>query len=163
MTEDRGCQVRDLLPTTFERMDGVLREQLQRDQGSTGARLAWDFLGEQATDAIADLLHCDVFELLARGWCVVRELHKYTDPEVYPIEKLALVQLGKHKVTATVHPVLSYSIDAVKLPPLRFTVELSANFDTVTLEIRGGRIRAVGAGECYVTAQAAASQRRCCN
>jgi hypothetical protein len=41
----------------------------------------------------------------------------------------------------------------MSLPPLRFTLELTAQFKAVALAIKAGHIGAVGAGECFVSAQ----------
>ena len=153
MADNSGCKVRDLLPDELDGMETEVRQALEKDAGAGGAKLAWSFIGSQATDAIADTLDFDVFELLARGWCAARELHEYTNPARHPRGEHSVVQLGEHKFTTSVHPVLKCSLDAVALPTLRFTLEFTATVEAVALDIVNGHITAAGAGECYVSAQ----------
>src|SRR6185312_7033020 len=42
----------------------------------SGRTLAWGFVGSEATDALRNVLDCDVFELVAQGWCVAKELQE---------------------------------------------------------------------------------------
>jgi len=152
MTEPSGIRLRDLLPPDVE-MKSVVKDELRKDADINQLSLAWRFVGSEATDAVRNVLDCDVFEIVARGWCVARELHEYTDSHKHPHDEKSVVHLGEHKFATNVHPVLNISVGAIHCPPLRFTLELAANFRSVALSICNGRITGVGAGDGYVSAQ----------
>ena len=153
MTESAGYPVRDLLPASLPRMDKVLQQALGKDSRIDPRKLAWGFIGSEATDAVRSVLDCDVFELLAQGWCSARELHEYSDPARHPPGERSIVYLAKHSFVQTVHPVLDVTVDSIPCPPLRFTLELAANFRSVALSITGGRITGAGAGDVDVGAR----------
>jgi len=147
MTESSGCQVRELLPASFSPMEDVLKQALCKDPGIGPRTLAWGFIGSEATGALRSVLDCDVFELVAHGWCVAKELLEYSDPARHPPGERSIVHLGKHSFVKTVHPVLDVTIDSIKCASLRFTLELAANFRSVALSISDGRITGAGAGD----------------
>lgn len=147
MTESSGCPVRDLLPASLASMDAVMKQELSKDSRIDPRKLAWGFIGSEATDAVRSVLDCDVFELLAQGWCIAEKLQEYSDPARHPPGERSIVYLARHSFVKTVHPVLEVTIDPVAYQPLRFTLELEANFRSVALSISDGRITAVGAGD----------------
>lgn len=153
MSEDSGCKLRDLLPANIGRIGQTLRTEIESERPKGGAALAWDFIATSATEKIVGALDEDVFELLARSWCVARELKEYTDPVKHPPGERSVVRLGRHKFTTSAHPVLTFRIGGFTFRPLRFTVELTAHFEPLELDIENGRIRAIGSGECKVSAQ----------
>jgi hypothetical protein len=156
MSEQYGCKVSDLLPDTFDHLDEVIKESL--DSGSEEARpnipsFAWKIIQSKAAQAVRGVLDGDVFELLARAWCVARELHEFTDRRKYPPGKDSTVFLGKHQVSTEVHPVLVMTVGSIEGPRLRFTLTLTAHFRSAALSIRDGHITAIDAGDCSVGAQ----------
>jgi len=156
MTEETGISVRELLPGSFSRLGQTLQEAASRENGPGERTLpgfAWRIAGSEASSALQTALDTDVFSLLARGWGVARELAKYADRSKYPAAVTTIVYLGKHSVTAEVHPVLIVSIDGIEWPPFRFTLALSANFETVALVIRDAHIIGLDSGDCSVSAQ----------
>lgn len=156
MTEQSGVLVRDLLPGRFSRMDEALKTEFRKDAGAGEAklsRLAWNLLESETTNAVHDVLACDVFELIARAWCTARELHGYTDESQHPHTERSIVFLGEHVLATTLHPVIVVTIDSLRCPPLRLTLDLDATFHSAALLIRGGYIKSLSTGECTVSAQ----------
>lgn len=153
MSEPGGVSIRKLLPGRFDQMDGRLKDELSKDSELSTRKLAWGFIGSEATDAIQNVLDCDVFTILAHGWCIARELLEYTDTTKHPIGETSALQLGKHKVTTSVHPVLVITIAPAMEQTLRFTLELAAEFRLASIVIRNGHIRRIESGECDVSAQ----------
>jgi hypothetical protein len=147
MTESSGCQVRELLPASLAPMDDVLKQVLCKNPDIGPRTLAWGFVGSEATDALRNVLDCDVFELVAQGWCVAKELQEYSDPARHPPGERSIVYLGKHSFVKTVHPVLDVMVESTRCASLRFTLELAANFRSVALSISDGRITGAGAGD----------------
>ena len=61
--------------------------------------------------------------------------------------------LGKHKLKQELNPILAIKIGSREELRLKFTLELMAEFKSARLDIRGGQIIAIGAGECSVDMQ----------
>ena len=156
MSEQYGCKVSDLLPDKFDHLDQVIKEGLDGDSEEARPsipRFAWQIIQSKATQAVRDVLDGDVFELLARAWCVARELHEFTDRRKYPPGKDSTVFLGNHQVSTEVHPVLVVTVGSLEGARLRFTLTLTAHFRSAALTIRDGHITAIDAGDCSVGAQ----------
>jgi len=147
MTESSGYPVRNLLPASLPRMDSVMKQELSKDSRIDPRKLAWGFIGSEATDAVRSVLDCDVFELLAQGWCMAEKLQEYSDPARHPPGERSIVYLARHSFVKTVHPVLEVTIDPAQCASLRFTLELAASFRSAALSIADGRITAVGTGD----------------
>ena len=152
MTEQSGLQVRDLLPNSME-MESTLKEVLCKDPGIASTRLAWGFIGSQATGAVKSVLNLDVFAVLARAWCVAKELQEYTDSSKHPSGERSVVYLGEHTFTKTVYPILKITIRPYTSVSLRFALELAADIRAVALGICNGYITSVGSGDGNVGAQ----------
>lgn len=152
MTEQSGLQVSDLLPNSLQ-LESTLRDELCKDSGIGATRLAWGFIGSEATEALKGLLKLDVFEVLARGWCAASELHEFTDRSKHPSGERSVVYLGQHAFTKTVYPTLTITIGSFKGVPFRFTLALTANIRSVALGICNGYITSVGSGDGDVGAQ----------
>lgn len=152
MSEQGGCPIRDLLPASFDGMADTMQTELCKQDGVAGGRLAWGFVGSQASAAVRDVLGADVFELVARGWCAANELHDYADPSRHPPNERAVVHLGEHAFVKVLHPGLEVMVGPVHCGTLRFTLELAANFRAVALAIVRAHIVAVDAGDGFVSA-----------
>jgi len=156
MTEQSGVMLGSLLPYEFGRMEETMRREFDKDPNVRTAgfpNFAWRVCGTEATNALHDALNCDVFELVARGWCFARELMTYADDSEREPNKRTIVYLGEHSVTTSVHPVLIVTIGTIKCPPLRFTLDISAEFKSGALTIQNGYIKSAGCGACLVSAQ----------
>ena len=115
----------------FYHLDEVIKEGLDSESKEARPaipRFAWQITHSKATQAVRDVLDGDVFELLARAWCVARELHEFTDRGKYPPGKASTVFLGNHQVSTEVHPVLVVTVGSIEGPCLRFTLTLTARF-----------------------------------
>jgi len=150
---DSGLMVNELLPDTFNRMEGVVRDELSKDPAMGLASRVWGLVGSTATDAIRSRLNFDVVELLGRGWAFARELHEYKDPSRHPRDESSIVYLGQHNMKTELYPVLTLMIGPMQSPELRFTLEMRAHINSVALSIRDGHITGLGSGDCFVEAQ----------
>ena len=153
MNEQSGCQIRELLPVSFDGMAGTMRTELCKQNGVTRGQLAWGFVGLEASSAVRSVLDGDVFEWVARGWCAAEELYEYTDPAKHPPNERAIVHLGEHAFVKVLHPVLEVMVGPIHCGSLRFTLELAANFRAVALAIVRAHIVAVDAGDGFVSAK----------
>jgi hypothetical protein len=151
MAEKDRPTIADLLPVrlTF----GPEAEAAMRDAaGGSGVRFAWDFVADQAGEALRGLLDCDPIELLAKGWIEARALRDYADPVKHPPGETALVPLAEHKLVRDLHPTLEVAVAGCPPVRLRFTVSLAAHFKGLTLSIRDGHITGGATGEAWVGA-----------
>jgi hypothetical protein len=151
MPEQKAVTVEDLLPARVQGIDEVIATELAKDGNTSLPVFALKLLGSEANDALRGALNIDVCELLARGWCAARELHKFTDCAKHPRGERSIVFLGEHSLTCKVHPVITISLGPTQFPPLRMTLELRANFRTAALTIQDGYITALSDGDCSVS------------
>lgn len=150
---DTAVMVYELLPDTFNGMEGVVRDELSKNPATGLASTMWGFVGSTATDAIRSRLNFDVVELLGRGWALARELHEYKDPVKHPPGQRSILHLGEHEMTTELHPVLTLMIGSMQAPSLRFTLEITAHIRSVALGILDGHITGLGSGDCFLSAQ----------
>lgn len=153
MNPTSSVKLKDLLPTELPGMRDAVEQELRREPVAGGGKLAWEFIGSEATDAVREALDCDLFEILAQAWCKVRALHEYTDETRHPRDEKSVVHLGEHEFPTTIPIVLTAMIGPIPGPTLRFALELIAHFNSAALSIRGGHIIAIAAGDCLVSAQ----------
>ena len=155
MSAGEGRTIRELLPSSFDNLDEVIeKDAAARLPGGEGIpQFLWRVIGEKSADAVRDTLNVDIFDEIARAWLTAVELSQYTDEKKYPPEQTQRVFLGKHTVKRELHPVLAIRVGSRDLLKLRFTLELGAEFRSAQLDIRAGRIVALGAGECFVSLQ----------
>jgi len=153
MNEPMSCPIRNLLPVSFDGMADTMQAELCKQDGVTRGKLAWGFVGSEASLAVRDVLDGDVFELVAHGWCAAKELYEYTDPSRHPPNERAIVHLGEHAFVKVLHPELEVTVGPIQCGSLRFTLELAANFRAVALAIVRAHIVAVDAGDGFVSAE----------
>ncbi len=153
MTERIIVAVKDLLPASLKGIGGVIKTEIGKEGKAGFPGFAWNLIGSKANDVLRGTLNGDVFELLARGWCAARELHKYTDPTKHPRGERSVVFLGQHTLTCKAYPMIIVTVGPTQYPPLRLTLELKATFRTAALTVQDGHIRSLDAGDCSVSAQ----------
>jgi hypothetical protein len=149
---DIGVRVTGLLPDTFKGMESAVKNELSKDPATSIASKFLGLIGSAATDAIRNRLNFDVVELLGCGWVVAQELHEYKDRQKHPPNETSIVYLGQHKMKTDVHPVVIITIGPMRRE-IPFTLELTAQINSVALSIRDGHITGAGTGDCFVQAQ----------
>lgn len=145
MTDSSGLKVSDLLPAGLQ-LEQTMKTKLCEDPGVAGTKLAWGFIGSEATNALKTVLNIDVFDVIGRCWCVAKELHEYADPSKHPAGEISIVNLGQHTFTKDLYPTLDVTIAPYKTS-LRFTLKLAANIRAVALAICSGYITSIGSGD----------------
>jgi hypothetical protein len=125
------------------------RDEAQDELAESGSRLArtkWPLLRDAAANCMkTGLSQVDPFALLAGAWCTAAEIRALAaetraapgSKEPYP--------LGKHKLAASVHPVVTLRCGPLIFPGLRFTVTVEGLVDCAILIIANGRLAAVEA------------------
>jgi len=143
----------NLLPPSFDHLDTTITSELKQQGAGAIPSYAAQLIGSEATDAIRDALHVNVFELLAQGWSIARELHEYTDPALHPPAERSVVFLGEHSLSTTAYPVLTVRVGEVSYPAIRLNFELTGKFRAAAIVIQNGHITGIETGDCSVTAQ----------
>ena len=108
---------------------------------------------DSARQELAKALDIDLIEFVARGWATVLRLREYADRERHPPDEVNVVNLGDHDIATESYPTIDVSIGTLALPVIRFTLKLSAHFESLVLTIRDGAIRKVESGNCKVSAE----------
>lgn len=138
---------RDVFEEGVEKVRGAI---LDEEDGAL-AQLPWPMVKSSVADALSQATATDKAYWLFRGWAFARELKAYKDKDKYPSDQTNLLKLGKHKLSGTLKPVVTITIEGVTLAKLAFEVEVKGNFNAVSIKIRDGRIIAFGGGECELT------------
>lgn len=141
-------ELADLISSGLQTVGERVEEELKTSDAAKSASIAWSLVKSEAASRLKDALSADALEVIATAWSKVRELKKYADPAKYPPDQSVVVHLGEHKVSCRMQPVIEVSFNEVRLPAIRFNLELVAKFKSAALTIRGGVIRAVAPGSC---------------
>lgn len=153
MPKPLDVSVAGLLPNDLTALPGILRTEAQTSEGKPLPGLALKIASDKAANAVRSGLNCDVFELLAKGWCVARELQKFRDTKLHPPGERSTVTLGEHRLATTANPTLTITVDSIRLKPLSLTLELAATFETAVLTIVDAHIVSLETGTCTASAQ----------
>ena len=151
MSDDYPAKISDLLPDHLEAIEAGVEQHL-RDEPGALIRLSVGLVKNEAARQLQSVLHVDAFELIAKAWASARELHGYTNVADHPPGHVEITHLGEHTLTTGVHPVLRITIAGHKLEPMRFSLILTAKFQSAALSIRDGAIIAVAPGDASATA-----------
>lgn len=147
MTDESGTRIRDLLLLSQDTIEENVQREMRRDAAVSQTRVAWSFIGSEATQAIDSVLDKDIFEVVAEGWAIADVLLPYADAKEHPRGERALVGLMEHSFIKVCHPVLDIMWGDTKCASLKFDLELAANFRSVVLTICDGYIVAVDGGD----------------
>ena len=125
------------------------RDEAQEKLSETGSRLArmkWPMFRDAAASCMkTELGKLDPFTLLAGAWGTALELRDLAAKtkatpglkEPYP--------LGKHSLSASVHPVVTLSCGPLTFPGLTFTVTIEGQVDSAVLIVADGRLHSIEA------------------
>ncbi len=125
------------------------RDEAQDKLAETGSRIArmrWPLLRDAAANCMkTGLSQVDPFALLAGAWCTASEIRALAaktkaapgSKEPYP--------LGKHKLAASVNPVVTLRVGPLIFPGLEFTVTVEGQVEGAILIIANGRLAAIEA------------------
>jgi hypothetical protein len=145
---DAGICLGDLISLKGADIESVLQEHIKESSAVAGAAgPILGFLASEAAEKLSGAMNADVFELIAHAWTKVRALEEYSDPKKHPPGETEIQTLGEHEITKTDEPVLTIEYGRVKLPALRFALELTVRFRSVALSISDGAIHSVAPGQ----------------
>jgi hypothetical protein len=129
----------------FEQKKDAIQATLT-EGGSKIATLHWTLTRDTALKGLTECLGgLDPLECFAKAWGTAMELRKLAVETANDPDATRDLSLAEHPLTAVVHPVVTIHCDPIALPPLRFTVTLNANVNSVVLIVRGGKLYSIEA------------------
>jgi hypothetical protein len=119
------------------------RDEAQATLSQTGSRLArmkWPLLRDTAAGCMkSKLAEMDPLATLAGAWCTAGEiLQLAAETKAAGSEKP--YPLGRHNLSASVHPVVTLRCGPLTLPALTFTVTIAGLVECAILIIASGRL-----------------------
>ncbi len=103
---------------------------------------------EKIMGTLGDLLDISVIEILIKVWNEGKLFRKYLDPDTYPANETIEITLVKHTITSVHRPYIEIRFDDARVDRIDFEISLTLQLQGAVLEIRGGRIIKVRAGDC---------------
>jgi hypothetical protein len=143
--------LRDLLPGRLDDVGTLARNELCKNEEVGAMKLAWDYVGSQLGDAIAQALDCDLMKVLAEGWAKADELASFAGPANR--DTRSVIELAGHEVSRQFKPVIAVTIGSCPCVELEFDFALSAHFGGVQLTLADGHITSGRTGNAWASAQ----------
>ena len=106
----------------------------------------------ETINAAKGLLDVDLTGFLVSGWQKHREVLAAARRSVAAPGSIELVNLATHQITATQRPVVNLVVDNQRVASVELGVFVVFDISALVAGIRGGRLVAVHAGRCDVTA-----------
>ena len=114
----------------------------------------------ETINAAKGLLDVDLTGFLVSGWQKHREVIAAARRTVAAPGSIELVNLATHQITATQRPVVNLVVDNQRVATVELGVSVVFDISALVAGIRGGRLVAVHAGRCDVTATLAIQDTR---
>ncbi len=144
---------------TTEDMEATLRHDL----GGLGPGLASVVTLGAVWAVLYRALDVRLDDILRGAWQTANDLQPYRDPDRYPPDQEALVEVGRRQLTSRHRPKVEVLVQGLRLT-IEFEVTLTLTIIGGRLRIRDGRIReitgSVFEGECLLTYGGMALLRR---
>jgi hypothetical protein len=138
--------------------EDALEQQIGSDSGSIGRalhdvpRATRNAALRQAAVAAAGLLDVDLIDILTAGWRKYEELVAAARRTLAEPGSTEVVQLASHRVTGSQHPFVTVSVDGRDVATLNLGLSVVLNVHALLADISAGRLAAVHAGRCDITA-----------
>ncbi len=148
-------QLFDLHAKGKQQIDSLRSQQKIRELQQTIQKkhldLKWPVVWDTVIGQIDKLLDIPLSGILLQAWAKKQEIEKYREPGKYPPDETFLVPLLTHTLASTHKPSIEISIGEVFHETIPFTISLKLHLKGFSLEIAGGKIMKIHAGECTAT------------
>ncbi len=143
-----ATRLRDLIHVSKADIEAAIAERAKEDAAAARATgQAGGFAASVAADQLNSVLDTDLYELLALTWAKWQQLKEAAaKSRLKPGDKIVETP-GKHEFTHTCYPTLTIYIGEVPLPEIKLTLELVAQFKSVSLSIANGLLLAIAPGQ----------------
>lgn len=113
---------------------------------------ARDAAAREITTAAAGLLNINLIDVLLAGWREYQDLTSAAHRTLAAPGSTELVQLASHKVRAAQQPTVAILVDGDRVATLHLRLSLVLDVNALLAQVREGRLVAILAGICDVTA-----------
>jgi hypothetical protein len=149
-----GLRLRDLIEFDQETMKPALEQHgADADKPARLGHRVSGFVSKAGADKLNAAMDADVFEVLLKSVQKLQSLKEYTDVQKHPASETSVVTLGDTKFSTKYQPILGIAASGLKLPELRFTLEVELALKSMALSITDGIIRSIAPGEAHATAR----------
>jgi hypothetical protein len=143
-------KIAELFPDRLDGLAAAAHEALCKDAEVAGQKLAWDLVSSRVGQALRQLLGCDLFDVLARGWSDSPVLRSYAAAMTEPSAKL---DFGEHQLSRELNPTIAVTVGNCPCIELQFTVALAARFSGLRLEVTNRHITGGSPGAVSASAE----------
>jgi hypothetical protein len=127
----------------LEKERDAIQAELSKDK-SCIAELYWSLTRGTAVEGLQKCLATvDSLQCFAKAWATASKLRELAFETEGDPQATRPLPLAKHTLPVTLHPIITIHCDPIKLPPLRFTLDLKAEVDCAILIVKGGKLAAI--------------------
>lgn len=110
--------------------------------------MEWDSALSQILKKCPELLDLRFKDILVGGWRKYQQLEQYFDQGKTNPEVLFSVPLVSHSIVSEHHPKIEIRFNEINLGHIDFSILLKLELSGIVLNIKGGEIEGVKAGNC---------------
>jgi len=110
--------------------------------------MEWDSVLSQILKKCPELLDLRFKDILVGGWRKYQQLEQYFDQGKTNPEVLFSVPLVSHSIVSEHHPKIEIKFNEINLGHIDFSILLKLELSGIVLNIKGGQIEGVKAGNC---------------
>ena len=110
--------------------------------------MEWDSVLSQILKKCPELLDLRFKDILVGGWRKYQQLEQYFDQGKTNPEVLFSVPLVSHSIVSEHHPKIEIKFNEINLGHIDFSILLKLELSGIVLNIKGGEIEGVKAGNC---------------
>jgi hypothetical protein len=132
--------------TSFETSEKL--SQLRNSISKKEPLLDWNSVLSQILKKCPELLELRFKDILVGGWRKYQQLEQYFEQGKTNPEVIFSVPLVNHTIVSEHHPKIEIRINEIQLGHIDFSILLKLELSGIILNIKGGEIEGVKAGNC---------------
>jgi hypothetical protein len=117
-----------------------------KDRAAAIPGLPWSAVALEVGAKLDEVLDVNLAGIALSAWKKYQRLQEFRDPARHPPEETSLIPLAEHTVESVHRPYLDILVNEAAVGRLDFEIRLALKLEGVILTVRGGKIRAIGAG-----------------
>lgn len=132
--------------TSFETSKKI--SELRNSISKKEPLMEWNSVLSQILKKCPELLELRFKDILVGGWRKYQQLEQYFDQGKTHPEVIFSVPLVNHTIVSEHHPKIEIRINEIQLGHIDFSILLKLELSGIILNIKGGEIEGVKAGNC---------------
>ena len=105
--------------------------------------------------SLASLLDIPLWDVIDKAWTEGKLFDKYCDPENYDRNELITIGLKDHEISSAHKPSIDVLLNGKKMDSIKFQIDLTLTLTGAVLQVRGGDIEEIRAGQIQGSATVA--------